>query len=98
MLVLPVLLRHALALLQVGAGAEDAIAGAGQHDAAHLAGIIDQPRPQIEQIEPHPRVLRIADFRAVQRHLQQVRADHFGQDGFVGVHLSVVPVWDTGRH
>jgi hypothetical protein len=97
-LVLPRRRRQALARLQVGAGAEDAVARTGQHDAAHLARIVGQVRPQIEQIEPHPCVLRIAHFRAVQRHLQQVLADHVGQDCFVGVHLSVARVWGRGRH
>jgi hypothetical protein len=50
-LVLPFRLRHAAALLQIATGTKDPIAGADQHNPA-AARIIDQRRPQIEEVEP----------------------------------------------
>ena len=45
MLVLPLRVGHALPRLQIAAGGKYPIAGAGQHDAAYVGGIGDQPGP-----------------------------------------------------
>jgi hypothetical protein len=96
-LVLPCRLRHAAALLQIAAGTKDTVAGAGQHDTARVSRIVDQPCPQVEQVEPHLRVLGVAHLGAVQRHPQQVVTDRFGQDGFVGWHLSAARAGAASR-
>ena len=72
-LVLPLLIRHAVALFQVAAGAERARAGAGEHDAALLVGRAADGVEQVEQIEAHLRVHRIGDLGTVQRDQQRVR-------------------------
>jgi hypothetical protein len=68
-LCLPVGGRHAVALLEVGAGAEGALAGTGQDDAAQRAGLGRQARPQLEQVASHLAVERI-------QHLGTVEARH----------------------
>jgi hypothetical protein len=44
----PLALGHAVALFQIAARAEDFLAGAGKDDAANLAGIDGQPRPEVQ--------------------------------------------------
>ena len=63
---LPVGLRHAVALLEVRAGAERALARAREHDAARLARLGGKPRPELVQLAPHLRVERVQRLRAIQ--------------------------------
>ena len=79
----PLKLGHAIAFLQVAAGAEDLFAGSRQDNAADFARLCRQPIPQVEHIVPHLRIDRIAHGWTVQRHLEDMIADHVGGDGFV---------------
>jgi hypothetical protein len=66
--------RHAVALLEVAAGAEGALAGARQHHAAGVARLgVDAP-PEIQQVVAHLGVDRVHRLRAVDRDQQDVRA------------------------
>src|SRR5579885_2870975 len=57
----PLLLGHAVALLQIAAGAEGAVARSRQHDAAKIARFGDQACPEIEEVAAHLRIERIGD-------------------------------------
>jgi hypothetical protein len=84
---LPFLPGHAVAFLEIAAGAEGAFAGAGQYDGAHIARRGNEPRPEIEQIAAHLRVERIADFRPIERHQQEMAVDRFrAQRAVVALH------------
>ena len=72
-LVLPLLIRHAVALLQVATGAECARTCAGEHDAALPAGGGVDGVEHGEQVDAHLRVHRIGGLGAVQRHQQRMR-------------------------
>src|SRR6185436_19608293 len=69
---LPLRLRHAVALFQVAAGAERALAGTGQHHAAQLARLGAQPCPQVELVAAHLRIERIEHLRTVEAHDEDV--------------------------
>ena len=78
MLARPRLVRHAAPLLQVAAGAERLVAGAGQHDAAQALGIKRRVLEIAHEVAPHLGVERIGGVRPVEpdnRHMLIDRLD-----------------------
>jgi hypothetical protein len=80
---LPRGLRHAVALLEIGAGAEGALAGAGEHHAAGFARLGRQPGPELVELAPHLRVEGVERLGAVQRDEQQMRLPDLEGQGLV---------------
>ena len=68
MLMAPGGIRHALAFLEIAPRAKGAPAGRGQDDAADIAGLCDQRRPDRVQITPHLRVEGVGNLRAIEPH------------------------------
>jgi hypothetical protein len=68
----PLRVRHTLALLEVGAGAECPLAGPAQHDRPHLA-VVGERVEQLRDLPTHPRVDGVQHVRPVQRHEDDVR-------------------------
>ena len=68
----PLRVRHALALLEVGARAERPLTGPAQHDRPHLA-VVGERVDQLRDLPAHPRVDRVQHVRTVERHDDDVR-------------------------
>ena len=66
MLTCPRLVGHAAALLQIAAGAEGLVAGAGQNDAAQALGIERDVLEIAHEIAPHLGVERVGSVGPVQ--------------------------------
>ena len=96
-LVLPLLIGHAEAFLQVAAGAEGARAGTGEHNATLLVGRGVDRVEQRKQVDAHLRVHRVGDFGAVQGDLQRMRLRFRGLQRVVrhrhGGVLRMNPCW-----
>ena len=69
----PDALGHAVALLEIGAGAEGTFARAGEDHAAQLTRLGGEPRPEIDLVATHLGVERVQRLRAVQRDDEDVR-------------------------
>src|SRR6185437_7900081 len=77
---------HAVALLEVAAGAEGALARAGEDDAAQLARRRDETAPQRLEIAPHLSVERVGDLRSVESDDEQFGLRRLEAQGGVGGH------------
>ena len=66
MLVLPGLVGHAVALLEVAAGAKRPLSRAGHHDAALICGRCVDRVEKRQEIAAHLRVNRIGHLRAIE--------------------------------
>ena len=62
----PGLVRHALAFLEIAAGAERLVACPGDHDAAQVTGIERERHEELLQIAPHLRVERVAELGTIE--------------------------------
>ena len=79
---LPVGIAHALAFLEIGAGAEGALARAGQDDAPYVVRV-RKLAPQRQKLASHLRIERVRRLRPVERDAQHRGLDPFGKESLV---------------
>src|SRR3954464_9649285 len=86
---LPLRLRHAVPLFQVGASADKTFARAGQEDATRIARLCRQPGPEVVELAPHLRIERVQHFRAVEPHHQDAALRLEGERGVLAHRRSI---------
>jgi hypothetical protein len=74
-LLLPLLLRHAVALFEIAASAEYLAAGARQHDDPHVSRMANKLGIDLKLFPAHLGIHGVADFGAVQRNDENVLID-----------------------
>ena len=77
-------MTHAVALLEVAAGRERLVPGAGEDHATKSFVIHIEAGPQLPQLESHLRVVCVGDLRTVHGDQQDVFGHPIEIEGFVG--------------